>query len=268
MASAIPWFDPEEIRKNPLEARASITIGQNMYTPADITDARLIRDDRPYAGWLYVGFGVVANQGSKRYDKIELDIGLVGPQSYADDVQKTWHSLFGFRTPNGWKHQLKNEPGIVLVYEQARRFDKQDLILGLDYDTILHFGGSLGNVFTYANAGFTVRIGRALEKDFGPPRISPSLPGSGYFLGRKGFNWYLFAGVDGRAVARNIFLDGNTFADSHSVDKRFFVGDFQTGLAVQIHHVRVTYTQIFRTEEFKGQRSPDKFGALSISYLF
>src|SRR3546814_11015068 len=29
----------------------------------------------------------------------------------------------------------------------------------------------------------------------------------------------LFAGVEGRAVLRNIFLDGNTFADSHSVDE-------------------------------------------------
>jgi len=36
---------------------------------------------------------------------------------------------------------------------------------------------------------------------------------------------YLFAFVDGRAVGRDIFLDGNTFTDSHSVTRKTFVGD-------------------------------------------
>ncbi len=268
MAAAIPWFDANEIRKNPLQARASITVGQNMYTPADITNTQLIKDDRPYAGWLYMGFGVVANQGTRRYDKIELDIGMIGPQSYAGYVQRTWHRLFDLKQPSGWEHQLKNEPGIVLFYEQAQRFGKQNLILGLDYDTILHYGGSLGNVYTYANAGLTFRIGSALEKDFGPPRIRPSLPGSGYFVGKKGFKWYIFAGTEGRAVLRNIFLDGNSFAHSPRVNKNIFVGDFQTGLAVQIYRFRVTYTQVFRTKEFKSQDKMDEFGALSLSLIF
>jgi len=91
--------------------------------------------------------------------------------------------------------------------------------MGLDADVLPHFGGALGNVFTYGAAGVTLRIGSGLEDDFGPPRIRPSLPGSAYFLPGKGFNWYLFAGLEGRAVLYNIFLDGNTFTDSHSVDK-------------------------------------------------
>ena len=57
------------------------------------------------------------------------------------------------------------------------------------------------------------------------------MPGGGYFRRKKGFNWYLFAGLEGRAVFRNIFLDGNTFTDSHSVDSKHFVGDIQAGLA-------------------------------------
>ena len=121
LAAAIPWFDADEIRNNPVQARASITVGQNIYTPADITNTQLIKDDRPYAGWLYMGFGVVANQGSSRYDKIELDIGMIGPQSYAGYVQRTWHRLLDLEKPNGWENQLKNEPGIVLFYEQAQR---------------------------------------------------------------------------------------------------------------------------------------------------
>jgi lipid A 3-O-deacylase len=51
------------------------------------------------------------------------------------------------------------------------------------------------------------------------------MPGAAYFQTPKGgFGWCLFASFEGRAVARNIFLDGNTFTDSHSIDKKTFVG--------------------------------------------
>ncbi len=269
-ADKLPWFASEKGNGggDQPQARGSISINQSIFTPEDISRTDLIKEDRPYAGWLNLGLGLVANQGSRRYDKIELDIGVVGPWSFAEDVQENWHEFFDLQEPRGWDNQLKNELGINLSYEQARRFGKKSLISGLEYDIIPHFGGSLGNVFTYGAVGFTVRVGPDLHDDFGPPRIRPSLPGGGFFPGRSGFNWYLFAGTEGRLVLRNIFLDGNTFQDSHSVDKNYLVGDFQAGLALQFKRVRISYTQIFRSKEYKGQDSPDEFGALSLSYQF
>jgi lipid A 3-O-deacylase len=267
-ADKLPWFRSERARSptDEFEARGSLSLGQNIYTPEDTTSSQLIRDDRPYAGWLYLGFGLVANQGTKRYDKLELEIGLVGPYSFAEDVQTFWHSLFGLQVPKGWNNQLKTEPGAVLYYEQTRRVERQNVGFGLDVDMLPHFGGALGNVFTYGAAGITFRIGSELSDDFGPPRIRPSLPGSAYFRPEKGFNWYLFAGLEGRAVLHNIFLDGNTFTDSHSVDKKPFVGDLQAGLVVQWNRFRISYTQIFRTKEFDGQDSGDIYGSVSLSY--
>ena len=270
-ADKLPWFNFERAQskdENALKGRASLSIGQNIYTPNNTAASQLILEDRPYAGWLYMGFGLAANQGSKRYDKLELEIGMIGPASQSRNVQTFWHSLFGLDVPQGWDNQLDNEPGAVLYYEQARRFERRNVLFGLEFDVIPHFGGSLGNVLTHAAAGFTVRVGSGLVDDFGPPRIRPSLPGSGYFRPGRGFNWYLFAGVEGRAVLRNIFLDGNTFSHSHSVDKELFVGDLQAGLAAQFGRFRLTYTQIFRTEEFEGQDGADIFGSLSLSYHF
>ena len=270
-ADKLPWFSFERAQDRPEDAvkgRASLSIGQSIYTPQDTAARQLIPEDRPYAGWLYLGFGLVANQGSKRYDKLELEIGVVGPCSFAEDVQTFWHSLFGLPVPQGWDNQLDNELGVVLYYERARRFDRRDTLFGLEFDVIPYFGGSLGNVFTYAASGFTFRLGSHLDKDFGPPRIRPSLPGGVYFRLQKDFTWYLFAGLGGRAVLHNIFLDGNTFSDSNSVDKKPFVGDLQAGLAAQWGRFRFSYTQIFRTKEFDGQDSADIFGALSLAYHF
>ena len=270
-ADKLPWFSSEKALDNPkdaLKAHASFSIGQNIYTPEDIRNPELIPDDRPYAGWLYLGFGLAANQGSKRYDKLELEIGMIGPYSFAEEVQTFWHSLFGLKVPEGWDNQLDNELGVVLYYEQARRFGRKKLLFGLESDVIPHIGGSLGNVFTYAAAGLTFRLGTDLVDDFGPPRIRPSLPGGVYFRYKNGLSWYVFSGFEGRFVLRNIFLDGNTFSDSHSVDKMNFVGDLQVGVAVQFSRFRFTYTQIYRTKEFEEQDNSDIFGSLSFSYHF
>lgn len=270
-ADKLPWFRSERASsplKNDFQSRASFSLGQNMYTPEDTTAAQLLPEERPYAGWLYIGFGLVANQGTQRYDQIELEIGMVGPYSLAENVQTFWHSFLGLPVPQGWDNQLENEPGFVLYYEQTRRIERQNIAVGLDMDLLPNFGGALGTVFTYAAAGVMVRVGSQLEEDFGPPRIRPSLPGSALYRPEKGFSWYVFAGLEGRAVLRNIFLDGNTFRDSHSVDKKFLVGDLQAGLVLQWKRFRITYTQIFRTKEFDGQDRGDLFGAVSLSYHF
>jgi hypothetical protein len=92
------------------------------------------------------------------------------------------------------------------------------------------------------------------------------VPGSGFFIPRHDFGWYLFAGIEGRAVARNIFLDGNTFRDSRNVDKEPLVGDLQYGIAITWRNLRLGYTHVLRTREFKGQGGRrDDFGALSLS---
>ena len=251
------------------------TLGQNIYTPEDISRAGLIADDRPYAGWLYVGLSLHATNtetiGAREFDVLdtmEVDVGIVGPQSFAEDVQTAVHEVIGVGRANGWDNQLKNEPGIVVLFERKWR-PRSPFRLGvLEVDAIPHAGASLGNIWTGVNVGMTVRLGQDLSVDFGPPHIRPNLSGLESFDYARSFAWYLFAGAEGRLVARNIFLDGNTFADSHSVSKERLVGDFPVGLAVVIDRVRIAFTHAFRTREFKGQSRSDRFGALSVSWKF
>ena len=155
----------------------------------------------------------------------------------------------------------------MLVAE--RRWRPQPISLGaVDADIIPHAGGSLGNVMTLANAGATVRLGQDLGVDYGPPHVRPTLSGLAAVSGGTRFAWYLFAGAEGRLVARNIFLDGNTFASSHSVDKKPFVADVQTGAAIVFHDIRLAFTHVIRTREFDGQRQADRYGAVSLSARF
>jgi len=253
--------------------RFSFSIGQNIYTPSDISLSNPPADDRPYAGWLYTGIGLVSDDGTWQ-DKMELDLGVVGPYSLADETQTRWHRTFGFQQPKGWKYQLKNEPGFALYYEKSRRslyeipLSNIIPIKHLGVDLTPHVGLALGNVLTYGAAGLTARFGDDLPADFGPPKIRPNLPGSDYFKPSDSFGWYLFGGLEGRVVARNIFLDGNTFQSSRSVDKNPVVADFQAGAALTFWRARLSYTHIWRTPEFIGQNAFDNFGSVALSMRF
>ncbi|MGB0748070.1 MAG: lipid A deacylase LpxR family protein [Magnetospiraceae bacterium] len=244
-------------------------LGQNIYTPEDITRTIPDPNDRPYAGWTYVSLGVVAEDTARNLlHNLSLDVGIVGDLSLAGETQTRWHELIGATKPEGWDHQLKNEPGIVLTYQASR---PTPIDLGMDWlelDVTPSAGVALGNVETYASLGIMGRLGTHLDIDYGPPRIRPSLPGAGLVKRDDSWGWYVFGGVQGRAVARNIFLDGNTFQDSPSVERLPFIADIQAGVAVTYGQFRLSYTQIIRTKEFKTQEGFNRFGALTFSFFF
>lgn len=251
--------------------RAGYALGHNIYTPNNTKASGLVTDERPYAGYLYAGMAVVAESDSRSgniLDTWELDIGIVGPMALGEEVQNNFHSLIGSPKAQGWKNQLKDEPVVSLTHERKWRHLWRHPVYGLGFDFTPHVGGSFGNLVTYLNLGATLRVGQGLARDYGPPRIRPSLPGSGFFMPHDGFGWYVHAGVDGRAMAHNIFLDGNSFRDSHSVDSKTWVGDMQMGLVLTFSTLRLAYTHIYRTREFEGQKLGDSFGAVSISARF
>lgn len=254
--------------------RIGFAIGQSIFTPKDTATRAPVADDRPYAAWLYAGASVHAetqrNFAGRRLDtldSVELDLGIVGPQAYGEQVQNGFHDLIQVDRANGWDNQLKNEPAVALFFSRIWR--PEPLRAGsLEFDALPQVGGSLGNVYTHADAGFVLRFGQGLDVDYGPTHIRPSSTGINAVDPSRDFSWYAFAGTDGRAVARNIFLDGNTFADSPSVDKNIFVADFQVGIAFVYRDVRFAFSEIFRTPEFKSQQGSDRFGSLTLSARF
>lgn len=261
VARLAPWFSQQG------ELSHGYLFGQSMFTPHDITVSDPPQDDRPYAGWLY-GTIALSSETGPQLDQFALTLGVVGPASQAEHSQIFIHHLLNADEPRGWDTQLGNELGIVVTYQRSWRGLNTQPIDGLTLDLTPHLGAALGNVFTYANTGLTMRFGRQLPLDYGPPRIQPSIPGSAVYVPRSGFGWYLFAGVEGRAVARNIFLDGNTFRDSRRVDKEPLVGDLQFGLVLDWRETRLSYTHVLRTREFEQQRENDGFGVISLSVSF
>lgn len=248
------------------DVRASFSFGQDIFTPANTQLVVPPLDQRPYAGWLYAGLGLLAKD-EQNLDQLEFQIGTIGPASLGRDSQAFVHSILGERKPAGWHYQLRDEPTLEITYERAFKLIPPKSILGLLFDIEPHVGAAAGNVYDYVNAGGMARFGFNLPDDFGPVRMQPTLPGTNFFEPTGGFSAYVFAGIDARALARNIFLDGNSFEASRSVPKKDFVGDLQLGAAIATERWRLSFTHVFRSKEYKGQPRSDQFGAVNLTFL-
>lgn len=243
-------------------------IGQKIFTPDNTDTASLLINDRPYAGYLYLSAAMLSRASKKNNidtgNLIEFTAGIVGPSALAEQVQTDFHNLVKIDSPKGWDNQLHDELAIGISYA---RFWRHIYSLGsLEYGMTPHVNIALGNVYTYAATGVMFRSGKHLNSDLAPPNIRPGFPGLSLFNPKKQNSWYLFAGIEVRAVARNIFLDGNTFRDSHSVDKIPLVGDVQFGFVFQTGNMRFSISNMFRTKEFEGQKDETNFGAVNISF--
>lgn len=245
-----------------------VTVGQSMFTPLDQNRTDLIPNDRPYAGWLYLGLGYNARD-ARHMDTVEVNLGVVGPAALARQTQDFFHDLNGDPRFSGWSNQLGNELGVQLVAERKDRVWDVSRS-GLQFDAITHYGASLGNIRTYLNAGLELRAGSRIPNDFGTSPIRPAGDSNAPLEGPVTHRFsdgglHAFISADARAVTHDIFLDGNTFSNSHSVDKKRLVGDLATGIAWQWPGGKITYAHYVRSKEFAAQKDTQVFGSITLS---
>lgn len=253
----------------------AFSIGQNMYTPEDIQATELIENDRPYAAWLYLSAGFHA-KNDRVQDTFEVQLGMVGPAALGKEIQDIVHDLRGIPKAQGWHNQIRNEPGINLVGERRVRLEMNNTGMGWEADAIASGGFVLGNVSSYLNLGIEGRMGYNLPQDFGTTHIRPGGETNIPFLAERfeglrseqDYGIHFFASVEGRAVARDIFLDGNTFKDSHSVDKEPLVADLALGVKFKLQSFKVSYSMVHRTKQFKLQPEAHTFGSVMVSFTY
>lgn len=258
-----PGINPED------EMHVSISLGHEIYTPTDISSANLLEQDRPYAGHAFLATGFSTANG-KEVETWQFSTGIVGPGAKGEYIQNTVHDAIESEPALGWNNQLENEWVFSLAYEKKwlNRAWTRSLTTNIEIDLIPHVNAGIGTRHNYAGLGAMLRIGQGLQSDHGPPKVRPSMPDSQFFAALNSQAWYFFVGIDSRYVATNIFLDGNNFASSHAVEREDWVSDLQTGFVWTNRQIRVGYTYILRSREFKQQQTRDIFGSLTLSLHF
>lgn len=267
------FYDKDYHYTNGLQIRCitpklyEFALGQQIYTPEDKISTELQEDDRPYAGYLYGAFARHWLQDS-RMDTLELAAGVIGPSAQGEIMQDDIHGSLGVGEAKGWKHQLKDEPAIMLTLARIWRLNADSSLRGgWDWDVLPRVAVSLGTPFTQASGSVQFRFGWNLPGDFDSTYMRP---GAGALApdGDRKLSVYFFTGFEARALAWNTFLDGNIWHDSHSVNKKPCVAEFSAGAVIAYDDWRVGYTHIYRGKEFDGQKRTQSYGSLMFGYVF
>ena len=246
--------------------RVSVDITQQIYTPLATKFAVPPPGDRPYAGVLMGQAALVQDTASTR-TRLGVGVGVLGPAAMGMQVQNGFHDLIGQAGNRGWRRQLRNEPVMQLAASRVWRVG-----LGapgsLQADILPNLAAEAGNLRVAGQAGAIIRLGQGLDADFGPPRILPGLSGGDGFAPTD-FAWYVFLGADGQAVAHDATLDGNNFTSSPSVTRTPLVAEAEAGFAVMAYGMRLTYTHVVQTQQFRHQKGGlHQLGSLALGVRF
>jgi hypothetical protein len=233
---------------------SSYEIGQDIYTPSvSVDSARAAPGARPSGGWLYLREGARALDES-RYRELAISLGVTGNPSLARFTQKLAHSAAPeFNRPTDWSRAIGFEPGAIVQYEQRwRSVLSADPSFGIDL--IPRASASLGNIRTSATAGIQLRGGWHLTHPWLPARDDAGIA--------------FMAGAYGDAVARDIFLDGNTFRDGPHVGHRPLVGGGELGVSLRARGFSVGYRAVTESKAWPGGPAWHPWSSLVASYAW
>lgn len=233
-----------------------IAVGQNIYTPLDKQATYLIKNDRPYAGYLYGSIfdTIYLKNGDEIY--LEGEMGMTGPDSYAEETQIWVHEQFHNKIPQGWKNQIPNHFAVLLMGTYTTHIYTNSFFAIDPYAGI-----QAGNMADNINAGLSVYLGYNLPASRNQQRTIP-------FKAIMGNSWnpygYLYCGIEPRYMMYNMMLEDHRF----TIHPESFVYDQNLGAVLGCRYFEIAFTLCARSREFKEQSQAEKFGSLKLSVNF
>lgn len=248
---------------------ASWSLAQEMNTPDDIRDPNPSEDDQPYSGILYVDSTLYARKQDWTH-AWQLRLGVVGPASQAEEVQRKFHQLIGADKPQGWDKQLPNEPVVNLSYTIAHLAAAGRAGESAEWRVVPIGTVGIGNYFTGAGIGVYGEVGWNLVDALGVTALRSGLNVASTVGVGPLDRWSVsfFGGVGAYGVARYLPLDGTLFRDSRSVDSKPVVGIGSFGFCLRRDKFSLSFSRTLFSDTFDTQRQRTDFGTLSLSWMF
>ncbi|OYX84452.1 MAG: hypothetical protein B7Y83_08150 [Flavobacteriales bacterium 32-34-25] len=244
-----------------------IKLGQYMYSPRFIYKDEEQMFDRPFAGYLFGEFGNTNFYTNQSVLKKYVQVGYVGPNSFADKIQSGTHKLFNYTAFEEWDYQIKNAFAIQVYAQFSKPFFRKIKSERIDFQW--QSEGKLGTIFTSLTTGFVTRIGikklvplsdsnfhgASLNADANP------LASELYFYLAPSFNCQIYDAT----------IQGSLFNDNSPVtfDLIPFRFNGEVGLKYRKKNLNLSYAFVYRGKELDFYRTIGYFyGSIGVSYLF
>ena len=226
--------------------RNSHGIGQNMYTPADLSLAETPDGELPYAGTLT--YSMSWQRFNRRVGRnLQMTVGVLGKESLAGGLQRATHDVLNEReVPKGWDSQRHTEPLFNIGYQYMHSLvDLGTSTDGWGGQLTIEPSAAVGNLATGVELGLGVRFGWNMSEGFG---TLPAPPGIGFLraaqIPKSGStspqSIEMFLGIRGSALAYSVIYDGSLITgDDRDVDREIFTA---TGIVGVSYHLRPSFS--------------------------
>ena len=259
---ALPLLELDTNKKH----NAGISIYQMMYTPSEINTTEPNYDDIPYAGHLMFSF-FLFEHNEEVYDEYKLQLGIIGPASGAEAVQKKIHELTDSTPPMGWDTQLGSRLTLGVAYDHGRRLWEKKLFWGLNSDIIGNYGAQIGNFITGANTKVDIRIGQNYPQNFNtyfPGSISDSALLS-LQNPRDGFGWSFTGSASFDGIAYFYITDSDK---QYNLNRAFFHGGYIFSLSIYYKKFALSVAKQTRTAISNTPEKTLQYGAISLIWRY
>ncbi|OYQ38344.1 hypothetical protein CHU92_05565 [Flavobacterium cyanobacteriorum] len=244
-------------------------IGQYIYNPQTSQPKDINYHDRPFAGYLFAEAGINKFFLSEDVLKVNFQIGVVGPESQAEAVQKGLHYLLGYKRVRGWEYQIKTNPAL-----QAGMFYSKKILKTRFYQkTDVHITAGLeaGTIWTGVSVGALARVSL---KDILLPVYDSSLYGAALdkdpakYKGRREFYLYFWPMVNYQAYDATI--QGSLFNETSPVTFGLIPFRFnaEAGIKYRRNNWNLSYSFNYRGKELSNiVITGYYYGSISVSYF-
>ena len=241
----------------------SLSLRQLMVTPEDITVKGPQFDDIPYAGHLSLS-GTLWSWNADTITGFGAHIGVVGPESGAESVQKWVHKATGSDKPQGWGNQLGTDVVGGIQAAHGRKLLQAGQGGNIEQRVSVIGSALLSSFRTSVKTGLVWQLGRHLPMNFVPDYAGTSstiaLPGS---FNDSGSSWSVYVGLGVEYLGYS-YIDDN--ARAYRFDEGPLIGQLGLGATWQWDHLLASVTLRATTSEDERHKDNFSFGTLSVSW--
>jgi len=211
-----------------------------------------------YSGYLYGGFYTQKSVNTS-FEQFGLNIGITGPSSLGEDIQKRIHHTFGEPKPKGWSSQKKDEIAYNWHWHKKHKTPSFMIFNKYKNEIIYDYGLTLGNVYRNIKLGVVSRSDAYLPSDFRPGRINDPQDSTTNKPNQL-LKHYLFSRCDLWGVEQNLFLQ--------DLDIEPIVIQGEIGIVMYSGRYEMAFTQSIKSKEYVNQSHTDTFAGFNLSYRF
>lgn len=241
----------------------SFEIGQKIFTPVSKKAETGNEIDRPYCGYLFVGYTQLNSFRNDALLQWGANLGIVGNASLGEALQNSYHELFGFKRFEGWKYQVRNAVGIDLTASYAQTlFNFQDIL-----KVVPVAEASLGTQFTHAKAGAFLCIG-AFENN-NRSVLFNTRTSTGYAAPKKKMELFMYVYPSVLIQAYNASLQGGLFNKGNGAilaDPETWLLEHRFGIGFANSRFSSRIELIHQSKEATSQLQAQNYGSVQVGF--